>query len=968
MTGTPPRKGVNRLFRTAIETLLVVLVLAIFPYTGDPAGDIKDLALRWGASALGAAWLFVSWRRHLPARRPPHFFPALAAFLLLNLIAAARSPYPDYSFIEMRRYLSLFLLYFVASQVFRTTNQVRRLMAVLCWAMTVSAAYAFLQKAGVDFFPWSAKASDEYRNLPAAFGNPNYAAHVLILAIIFALYLAAAKGHKLYLVVAGVLVAHLYFTHQRGGLVALAGALALVVSALAARRMTKKPVRAAVAALLMAAAIAVLAAGAVMLMLKVRTGTAYPLDLSLLVRYKSYCSASRMILERPLLGHGPGVYQIAYPRYWTRYEQDWFAQERKMNTHVHNDPLETACDAGLPAAGLYIAFLVFGMGYGILMAYTRRDPRARRMGYAFAAFFAAFLIDGCFGFNLRVPVSAAVLFIVAGAMEGLVLSLSRPPAAKWNNAVALSWRAGVAALALYCAWADTKVFASEMRLQQGRGLVLANKLAEAQAAFAAAESLAPWNAQFPLQLGLIALAKKDTAAAVQHLERAHERNPASVVIMTQLARTELAIAAGHLSASEKDVAEASRALDDVRRHAEAALALCPQFAQAEELLGRSFLLRAACEIQQQAAAESIQSAWNEAALHLGKAIAFGVPKQAELYRLQSRARAALGDTAGAEEALVRSAQADPADAKAWEAFFAFARQYARFDALRDTLLGQLQRMNETPDFDPGSVARAYLWLAAVRQEGYRDLDGAEKAFREAARKAPALAEVWTAYAAFAERCARMDAFYAALIGARKVMADESAAPVPAIEAAALAHEGGAPAITDAANRLINVWNARPADEPAEKTAAELRWAARLVRADARKAFAAAPRDAAQSLLSLAVLHDETGDAKTAEELYRQAMPFLDPENQMICVQYWAPLLARSNRAQEAIDLLRVQLERYPDNVGLNLALAQAYAVAGAKENASAQYRRLLDIPGLNDEVRHVAERELRGLSAPNAGP
>jgi O-antigen ligase/tetratricopeptide (TPR) repeat protein len=950
-----------------METFLVVLVLAIFPYTGDPAGDVKNLVLSWAACMLGGGWLWVSWRGRLAARRPPYFLPVLASFLLLNLIAALRSEYPGYSLIEMRRYFELFLLYLVAGQVYRTTDQVRRLMLVLCGAMLVSVAYALLQKFGLDFFPWGARTSDEYLNLPATFGNPNYAAHALILVVIMAVYLGLKKGRAWQLGFALAFLLHLYFTRQRTGIVALIGALVLVSVAVLMRRAIKKPAKAAAVSLAVTAVIGVMGLAGVMAFMKVRTGSAYPLDLSLLVRYKSYCSASRMILDRPLLGHGPGVYKIEYPRFWTPYEQDWFAQERKMNTHVHNDALEIACDAGLPAAGVYLGFLILGMGYGILMGYTRRNPAARRMGYAFVALFAAFSVDGCFGFNLRVPVSAAILFVMAGAMEGMALSLTRPPRESWRPVRALSWRAAVAVLALYCAVAEARVFVSEMSLQQGKGLTFHRDLEAAKAAYARGESLAPWNWRFALQLGLINLAQKDLNAAADHLERSLLRNPVSIVTLTPLAQTKMALGVRELSeaASRGQAADWVPALDDAQKYAERALELSPKFAPAEEVLGRLFVFRAMHLAKRAdgggASGEVIRAAWQEGDAHLARAIEYGAPKQAELYRLKSRARLGMADTDGAEKAMVRSAQADPADPQAWASFYQFAQSHGRFAALRSTLLGQIQRMNETPRFGPEAAAGAYICLAKTYEAGYGDLDAAERTLREAVRRAPLRPDVWGAYAVFADRAGRMDRFLAVLMSSRKGLIDENVEPPPQVEAVALVIERGAAAVTDAAKRLLNAMNARPGGGPATGTAAEFGWAAKIVLAEARKAFPTAPQETAPGLLSLAILLAGAGDIQTAEQLCRDAMPHLSPEDQAICAQHWALLLARMRRAPEAIALLQGQLAHNPDNIGINLALAQAYAISNMNDKAKVQYQRLLDMPGSTAEVRRVVEGELRRL-------
>ena len=73
---------------------------------------------------------------------------------------------------------------------------------------------------------------------------------------------------------------------------------------------------------------------------------------------------------------------------------------------------------GGASLGATLAILVLGMCYGLLMAF-QGHPERRRLGYAVAGLFCAFLEDGLFGFNLRVPVSAGILFLMMGLLDGL---------------------------------------------------------------------------------------------------------------------------------------------------------------------------------------------------------------------------------------------------------------------------------------------------------------------------------------------------------------------------------------------------------------------------------------------------------------------------------------------------------------------------------------------------------------------
>ncbi|HEO70744.1 MAG TPA: O-antigen ligase family protein, partial [Candidatus Hydrogenedentes bacterium] len=456
-----------RPFRIAMTVFVVVLVLALFPYTGDPTGDVKDLVISWAAGLLTAGWLVVSWRTGLRFRPPMLFMPFLVLLLALHLAATFVSSYIGPGLQETRRLWALFLLYLLASQIYQTPDQARRLMLALCGGMLVASLYGFSQKAGLDVIPWDDQSGSEYRGLPATFGNPNYAAHALILTLVMAVYLALNRRYRWCIVFVPVFAAHLYFTHQRAGVLALTGALGLLVTGWLVRRWLARPAKAAALTLVIVAAAGIAGFLGAMVYAKLHTGSAYPLDASLLLRYNSYHSAARMAARRPLLGYGPEAYSIESPRFWTPYEQEWFARELKMNAHVHNDILEVSVSAGLIAGGLYLAFLIFAVGHGLLAGYTERDAERRRMGFMLAALFAAFLFDGCWGFNLYVPVSAAVLFLMAGVFEALCGRERDSVSPERLPATALVWRLAVIALALVAVTADSRVFASEVYLRLG---------------------------------------------------------------------------------------------------------------------------------------------------------------------------------------------------------------------------------------------------------------------------------------------------------------------------------------------------------------------------------------------------------------------------------------------------------------------------------------------------------------------
>jgi len=947
--------------RAGMEVFLFLLVVAMFPFTEDPTGDIKYFLCSWAGLLLGVGWLISAWWHGTPFRRPQMFLEILVLFLLLGLLASFRGSFVRNSLVEMGRFWSLFVLYVVASQVYCTPKQVRRLMLVVCAALTLASAYAlFIQRLGFDPFPWRERTSDEYLNLPGTFGNPNFAAHTLILGVIMAAYLASRLNMIWCLGFAVVFLAHLRFTQQRAGLVALVAAALLVLTALAVRRMIRRPVAATVTTLAVVAVLGLAGMSLIMGVSKLRHGSPYPLDLSLLIRYKSYCSAAQMIMSRPILGYGPGNYKIEYPRFWTPYEQKWFAQELKMNAHVHNDLLEIAADSGLPSAGLYLALLVLGMSYGLLMGFTRPDGLSRRLGFTYAAFFCAFLVDGLFGFNLRVPVSATLLFVMAGTLEGVWEasgSRGRPIARRRVNA----WigTAVFLGITLACVVQESAVFVSQALYLRGSAEIEWKRYNRAEPYLRWGEQLAPWNWNFARQRGIAQLCQHNYAEAIEDLERARTKNPQYIMTLVPLARAKADFALASVSASPETLSAALPALDQAAEDAELALRLCPMFPAAEEALGRIAANRAMLLDKSKAPDQREQAAkaWQEAERRLAGAAEHGAKNPSEIYRQLVQVRTALGDSKGAEEAIVRAAQADPADESNWPFFYSFARNTKLYDRFHEALLSRIQRLRESKTRDNDNLATAYLWLASVEDEGYNRPDAAETAYRNAISCKPLSPVTWSSYAHFAQTAKRFDSFKKYLLDMNDQMVAKGQEPLPHVRSLAMVWRQGPEALVEATRILVGLVQGTIKFPGMMLPDYDMKWAIDALLQETLSS-GLPPEQAALAYLHLGMVADAISEWVLADQVLSMAMPNLPPAPQVDCAQHWANALIRLQRTNEAVNLLRAVVKRVPNDPDLRLSLARALKKNGDPAGAETEYRSLLELPGLSEQWRRRVQSEI----------
>ena len=101
-------------------------------------------------------------------------------------------------------------------------------------------------------------------------------------------------------------------------------------------------------------------------------------------------TGSAMVRDFPLTGVGPAMVQRLYPQY-----RDPDAVQA-INPHLHNVPLQIAAERGLPALGIWIAFIAV-LAYGLFRLFrTEREPTLAAAGLA--AIFAM-LSAGLFEYN-----------------------------------------------------------------------------------------------------------------------------------------------------------------------------------------------------------------------------------------------------------------------------------------------------------------------------------------------------------------------------------------------------------------------------------------------------------------------------------------------------------------------------------------------------------------------------------------
>lgn len=961
MSENQPQATAERVIRFLFAAALPQFIVAITLTTPDPASDIKRLLLAWTATVVGVIWLASAWWFRVPFRRPPLFFTFLLSLLALYIAASVPSEFHGDSLVSLSRIFLLCTLYFVASQVYYTEKQIRLFFLFACLGMLVASAYAFLQAASLDPIPWSDKDSDVYANLPSTFGHPNFAAHALMFAIPFAAYLAVSGMRWSWLLVGAFLI-YLAATDQRAGWIALGGASLLTALAFLVGARFRRPLVGAIATLAATAAAGATALVGMLLFTMARSGVAFPIDESLLLRYQSYVSAARMFFERPLLGHGPGVYAMKNAVYWTPFEQQWFAQKRLMNARVHNDLIEYGINAGMFSAGLYLALLLTGVVYSLKFAFRAADTRYRQLGYCFAFVFTAFGIDGLFGFNSFVPVSAALWFIAMGMLDGLYRSSSHRVRLPRMVGAALSV-AFVAAL-LVSGVVHSLVFSAQQDMQRGLALHEANLYGEAERVFARGLRKTPWELDFYRYIGHTKAAREDFDGAIAEYQGLLTRNPYYLLTRLPLSHALMRRAQLFLQQHPEQQDEALRQLDAASGELDKALELCPMLPEAHQLQGQISSVEAVIAAAQPGddAALRAKSYWKKAERHLEEAVQYKLDDVATLYTQLAKVRVALNNLSGAEKALTESVRRELHDTSTWPAFLEFVLKFARFDQARNVLVSQIRELNAEGVRDTTALAKLELFYANILENGYKDLDAAAAAYRRALSLEPHRPEIWTNYARFSRQYGRMDDFRTAIIEAVAKQGEKAGEVLPGqVMAAELYLREGAPELLNSSSVLLATVRSYQSNASRLEVAEATGWAVDLL----QEALQALPiEEHCLTAFNLGLCRNALKQYELAVALLQVLDKCIPQEQTAAYALHFADALTGLNQINEAQAVLERAVNVNPDDLELRWALARNLARGGKPERAREVYDQLLQESEIDFNGKQMLEAERAALSPP----
>jgi len=374
---------------------------------------------------LGALTLAVIAGRAGRPRRWTFVDAAVAAWLAVEILTTALSVSPRVSLMgEVRQReglltsLALAGLYFAARDAFARPGRMREALMLVVGLASVASLYAVAQATGHDPMQWRREAvyAGGYARPFATMGHPNLLGVLTAAAASIALGLAltARRGAKPWLLgaVAALLAGATLLTLSRAAWIGMALGLAIAAGlALRERGLASLSRRAIAAAGAALALVAVsLALGGWGRLLRQRLAELVSGGSSS-TRIEIWRTAIAAWRARPLIGQGPDLFEMMFPRFQT--PMYWRLEWSAVPFHAHSIVLHTLATRGV--LGL-LAGLVWAVAVAIaaVRAWRTRE-RAEAPGVVPAAVgaLAAIAVAGGFG---ALGITGALLVVALSAM------------------------------------------------------------------------------------------------------------------------------------------------------------------------------------------------------------------------------------------------------------------------------------------------------------------------------------------------------------------------------------------------------------------------------------------------------------------------------------------------------------------------------------------------------------------------
>ncbi len=947
-----PDNVIFRLLRGTIYVWIAVLVLALDPRTEDPATPIKHLVSAAAAVGMVVVWAIALRKNRVAYRNMSHALSCLLLFFGVLMVSAAVSDASYRGIQALAPWVVFAAIGFVAYQTFPHTRHLRNLMRMIVASVGLSSVYGLAQHFGWDPFPWAMRDVEEYRALPATYGNPNLAGHALVVALVLCAGLLSDAWQTkrplaflAYLVSAALMAAHLGFTHMRSGPVALGMALAFVTITLILLRRTTRPWQAAGIALSACVGLFFIIAIAVLVL-----APHLSLDSSLQLRINGYAGAAALFLENPIFGVGPGSYAFHNIPHWSPFEALWYALENRRNFHVHNEWLEMAAECGIPGLAALIGLFLFS----IITFFENPWLAAEKhwgLLLALPAAMVALATDACFGFNLHAPVSAGLFFLL------LALRPARPYYSAPTRKSARRATVPLCVVTVAAAWLLWSNYGYERQYLQTQIATSSDWKVKSDQAVETAAALvetSPLDYRGWMLRGDIALEDGRSALAIEVYGQALALHP-------HLPRLHIQIARAYLRRAREEGVDAGPALDAAKRHALVARDRCPELAEAWAMVGWSDYVRTTLPLLNTSDVECKQAVDN-----LNRARALGLVGDANIDAALGESHARLGAWGDAAAAYQRYVAAWPYDLTRW-AQWRDAATRAGGMALAEYRQLLLHHFSPSSEGKLPRSPELNVWLAsqiATQSKSPAQVAVAERALSDAVHAKAALTGIWSACLGLAPEGSRAETLARMISSFPESQRADISATIMALNDALIAPH--ADSLTKAATALARELATAPGTENFEHTSLHAPLVDML--GDALRDSGLPNAAMGPALQALGAARFETGNLRGADETLRAAEAVL-PAGELAQVWYYhARTLAALGQHEAALTMAKAAQDGDGGVVEYQWQLARCLASGGHAEAARFAFDSLLGTLAPDHPYRALVERDRQALAVRETSP
>lgn len=370
-------------------------------------------------------------------------------FLGITIITTLTSIYPYVSKIELYKIINYVLLYYLVVNNIKDKNQIKRIVILVVIVGTSLAIYGLYNYFNGIEKIYTLDKKHYLGMLTSTYVNHNHIAGYFELAIPLAIGLILAKerllrrgkisrlssaisGSVLPLAAAVIMIIALIFTYSRGAWISFLGSMIVLGTIIALWLKTlrgwSKPRKWGIFAV-----IALIIISATMFMpedIKQRATTLLEFkggefeDMSIQGRLIVNRNTLEMIKDYPILGSGPGTFNILYPKY----------RDPRLRTFMnatHNDYLQYAEEMGLFGIGSFILLLVLFFKKNLNLIKNSQDKYLQGLTIGFLVSISAIAIHGLIDFNLQIPANALLFWIIL-ALSSSIGTITRPEGKRTN--------------------------------------------------------------------------------------------------------------------------------------------------------------------------------------------------------------------------------------------------------------------------------------------------------------------------------------------------------------------------------------------------------------------------------------------------------------------------------------------------------------------------------------------------------